>query len=591
MPLTPTRLAPHLPSRRPSTRPTRAPLSISARALLSLSALAALPIGCTPGAPPSAAQREGWPEEVVAYGGSDNLQRWLYEVQAYAQGAYAGAPAFAPLAPGMLAGALGVQSPQAIDLSAPIRWVIAAPSAPAASLPPPPPPKEVRTPTGELLYKSPPLPTPQAPWRALAAFKLTPLAVEGGALSAGVLSPTLWRAVEGQVGVYEPLTTQFDGKIYVKGQWLILSNDEALYARAADALLDSAARPLSPDLRVSVMLRQLRAHRAALDARSGGLLKLSDPALDDLFDSEAASLTLSATRGRVAIALSAPLRGPLKALVEPRLFEPTEALRPLQGNATGLIALNINGVSLKELAARVPELPPAVGALAPAPNLTLALSMNSAFELNGLLSGEEGARAPWLRALLRVLEGAVASARAKDPKAGSMRVSEAEAIDGLRVERLSVGDLPPANTQGATLIDWRAQVAEGELLHTPEATLMSFGPRSHARLAAWRELSKGGGGGLLKREDLKPLLARCPRMAFALYLSPLAVERLGGATPTAEALGGDEGVSLALCARGGEGAGEGGEVGEALVAELSLPVAAARRVVALVLGGGLRLVP
>ena len=98
-----------------------------------------------------------------------------------------------------------------------------------------------------------------------------------------------------------------------------------------------------------------------------------------------------------------------------------------------------------------------------------------------------------------------------------------------------------------------------------------------------------------QREDLKPLLARCPRMAFALYLSPLAVERLGGATPTAEALGGMRGCRW-RCARGGgegagEGAGEAGEVGEALVAELSLPVAAARRVVALVLGGGLRLVP
>ncbi|MBM4291445.1 MAG: hypothetical protein FJ138_08400 [Deltaproteobacteria bacterium] len=439
----------------------------------------------------------------------------------------------------------------------------------------------MRAPNGDLIYKTPPRPAPSAPWRALAALKLTPLAVEGGALSPGVLSPALWSPVEGRPGVYKPLSAQLEGLLHVRGRWLVLSNDEDLYARAADALLAAAARPLSPHVSARLLLRQLKPHRAALDARLGGALRLSDPALDELFEGEELSLTLSAAAGRLALEVAAPLRGPLAALAAPRFFAPADALGALQANATGFVALSLNGVSLKELAARVPELPPALATLAPAPDLTLALALNGALELNGALGGEEGARRPWLRGLLGVLRLSLAEAEGKKAGAAALSVSEAEQIDGRPVERLTVGGLPPSSAPGPRLMDWRAQVKEAELLHAPNATLLSFGPRSHARLSAWREATRGGAGGLLGREDLKPLLARCPRMGFALYLAPLAVERLGGAAPTAEDLGGEEGLSVALCARPAP------EGGEALVGELSLPVGAARRAAALLARGGL----
>ena len=567
--------------RPPPPAAPRARLRAALRATLSASlsaALCASLCACTPpAAPPSAA----WPEEVVAYGGADDLSAWLYAVQAYAQDAYPGAPAFAPLAPGMLAGAFGVQTPQALDLAAPVRWVVAAPAEGAAPpAPPADPSKDVYTPSGELLYKAPAPPPPRAPWRALAALRLTPLAVEGGALSANVLSPTLWRAAEGREGVYEPLTSQFDGKLYVRGRWLILSNDEGLYARAADALIAAAERPLSPHLSARVLLRQLKAHRAALDARSGGLLRLSDPSLDEVFNGDELSLTLSVTAARLAVEVGAPLRGGLAALAAPRLFSPAEALGALQGNATGFVAGSLNGLNLKELAARVPELPRALATLAPAPDLTLALALNSALELNGVLSGPEASRAPWLRAVLSAVQVTLAEAKAKEPSAVSLRVEEAEEIDGLRVERLALGDLPPPSATGPRLVDWRAQVREAELLHAPTATLMSFGPRSHARLAAWREGSRGEAGGLLAREDVKGLTGRCGRMGFALYLSPLVVERLAGATPTAEELGGEEGLAALVCAR------PRAEGGESLVGELSVPVGVARRAVGVFLRGG-----
>ena len=42
------------------------------------------------------------PDEIIAYGGSDDLQAWLFRVQSYAQGAHPNTPPFAMMMPTLI---------------------------------------------------------------------------------------------------------------------------------------------------------------------------------------------------------------------------------------------------------------------------------------------------------------------------------------------------------------------------------------------------------------------------------------------------------------------------------------------------------
>ena len=109
---------------------------------------------------------EALSDDFVAFGGSDDLQAWLFRTQTYAQGAQPSLPPFALMFPSLVASGLGVTLPQVIDLSGPARWLIATPKA-----------EEVKADKAtEELQHSPYLkvtpPKAVSPWRGVVALKV-----------------------------------------------------------------------------------------------------------------------------------------------------------------------------------------------------------------------------------------------------------------------------------------------------------------------------------------------------------------------------------------------------------------------------------
>lgn len=483
---------------------------------------------------------ESLPRDVIAYGGSDDLQAWLLRVQRYAQGAQPSVPPFALMAPNLVASGLGLTLPQLLDLSSPIRWLIASPKE-----------SEPLVKTTEPIKHSPYLTIPgrevRTPWRGVMAVKLSEgVQVEG---LRDALNSSMWSvdgAREGGEALHAvmsaPADTLDEGHMILREGWLFIGNDLALIRRAIPALRKELARPLSDELSLNARLEPLERYLNRAHPERMAELKAKHERLWLTSQATLATLELKVTEGAVSLVFSARHKG--RSPLQRHVIDGSEALSRLPKSVGGFVITSSSLPAWSSLVREYQaELPQLLTLLRPPPKLGLTFALNEQLELSALVTGGGVERGPWLSAFLKALTDGLNIKKAQDeakraissgPKGAQDAVLvKDKPLGGQPVEALKLFGLPQPELDDPTpsLSQLNVQLSEARLLHARDASYFTFGPKSRAYLELWSQLAHAGQLGVEERADLRRFKGELSDLLLMLYLAPPSIDRALGALP------------------------------------------------------------
>jgi len=503
------------------------------------------------------------PDEIVGYGGSDNIQSWLFRLQSYAQGARPNTPPFAMLFPTFLSTGLGITLPQVIDLSKPARWLVA---------PPPRARALAQAQSGDSEPPSPervPSPKSSRAWRGVVALKLR-AGLDRAALKQALLS-SYWDDQAERRGeellhaqMREELAVGDEGHLLLVGEWLFVGNDLKLMRETIPALLRELKRPLSRDFMLTLRLHQLGAYLSeAYPERFNEMNNELDGGLKELWyqaDAELASLELKASNEALQVVVSS--QNSEVSQLSKLTIDGEEPLRSLPRNTGGFLITSAHFPAFEALfKEHKEELPATLKLLKKPPKLGLSFAMNEQLELSGLITGGGAERSAWVKAFVHALQQGLnaehrAQERAERVSSGPMQPQRAvlvkdEPLRGHEVDALKHFGLPQLELEAPSvaLSTFRAQLSEARLRYAPEATYVTFGPQSRAYLELWAELARSQQLGILERSDLKRFKGQLSQLLLMLYLAPPSVDRMLGEAPQGRPQDSDSREGISLIAR------------------------------------------
>lgn len=491
------------------------------------------------------------PEDVIGFGGSDDLQQWLFRVQSYVQGAQPSTPPFALMLPSLVATGIGLTLPQILDLSAPARWLIATP-------------KEGDGKKRQAIQHSPYLTIPEqeipSAWRGVACLKLrSGIQVEG---VKEALNTSMWD-VDGKLEQGEMLHAQMtvasggmdEGHLIIKEGWLFVGNDLKLLRSTMPVLLKELQQPLSKEFFLSARIAPLERYLNRVHPEKLSRLK-GHPDLWSTLYAELATLELKVSAEALELILSSSHQG--SAPLSPYCIDGKEALKRLPRSTGGFVITSSELPAFKSLLQSYQnELPKVLTLLRPPPKLGLTFALNEQLELSALITGGGTERDAWLSGFLKAVQVSLDLNQKQQEtnqfssgplNARNAVLVEDQPLNESKVEALKLFNLPQLDlgeTKSA-LSQINVQLSETRLWHAPDASYVTFGPKSRAYLELWQQLGSGGQLGIVDRADLKRFKGNFSDLLFMLYLAPPSVDRALGKSAQGKPQDpqGREGISL-----------------------------------------------
>ena len=521
------------------------------------------------------------PADVIIYGGVDHLQNWLMALQVYAQHVHKAVPAFAMMTPMLIGSQMGISQPQQIDLSGPIRWFSRSASG------------EIPSQNGGSL----------AQWALSFLFK-----IKSPATFHEALAPSRWAPIE-KGRYYKSLDVNQPGALIIEGPWVIISADggdptskRAIREATARALVAFAKRDFSPHLKVSARptafkkqltrfykkLKDLLLTEGLTPDRASALSITLDRQMELWFKADSVSFILRAHRDRLGIEgrVSASHSPDLSQLFRQLYTDARPTLSAVPQSARGLLFLHLNPLEAQWLSALGQE-----GSLRPSTKGVVYL--DDALELSSIFSGEIDQLRGYIRSGLRELKSLI-ELRLKESTTPKVNIKDSVTLKiGERrfdheLDLLSATAMTSASTSSPNpepIERLIGQLGEVRVLYTPRHSYMTFGARSEAKLNLLYQLNQSDHGGILSRQDFKPLTSLSTKLTALLYISAHSIEETMHKTigltpfnpaPTAPAssptppssASTEEGLSLAL----------GGTESDYFL-RLTLPLGVSRRVI------------
>ena len=468
-------------------------------------------IGCSPkSTPTSTSKRFSLPQSVDLYGGADNLQNWLNQLQSYAQQASPQVPAFTLMVPLFLGQAFGLQNPQQVNLKAPIRWFAQLDS---------------------LSNSNPASAKKQKPPKLALAFKIKdPKTIKTQ------LNPLMWKPIEGQENQYNSINPTQPGQLYLYDQVVVLTND-SLFANEEirQNLVTFIDEPFSQHFKVAAKAKKMWPKvkgffQTAIDQqlKTASNSKKLNQQMQDMFDvysvSKEISFTFEVLSNRLAfqVGLTVDTNHPLSKKWDQYHVDARSLFKGASPLTQGLFfihPLNLDEYVLPFLK-EMGEVP-ADFTLNSSSNNSVLFTVNEQLELNGLIQG----KGPELHQAFKKLTDYFVPKF--NQKAQAQYAVASEKWNDVPVEVLKMTKIPTDQGQKVpSLGDLKVQMSEVRTAYFPERVLMTFGPKSSTQLKKLHALSQNGQGGLYDRADFNELRPLLSKLSILFYLTPKSIHHL-----------------------------------------------------------------
>jgi hypothetical protein len=472
------------------------------------------------------------PDEVMVYGGLDHVQQWLLNSQSYAQTAYSNTPSFAMMLPLLFAQQIGLKNPQALDLTAAMRW-FAIPKSHDS---------ELSLSTKAIVDR----------WDSLILFKLKPTVKKND-----LVNQQLWQKLPGKDYTFNSKLPDQPGVLYLRDSYLILCSQKEQCEQHYTQLIQYAEFMSLKDFTVAMRPQNLPIQKW-IDSLKSQNSKNSELGLTQLLsqlqDVDTFKVMIQSQAKHIALEVQIDL-GDDQVLQDDMAYYTTNAhdsLARIPAQTRGLISvypapfiyiwklIKQQQMILEQLKYSSPD-PMQTWLKKQLQEASLDIwsqhlstfFVDPKLQLSALIKGDAKQLQPLMHQLLTYLKTQLESGewlntkikpkQSNDPL--RVTLNQNQTLHTFPMETLTLLN-PPRKQSQPQLQDLEVQLSEVRALYTPHVTWLGFGPKSQSKVDQLYQLHQvnQGKNSLHNNPGLSDLNHALSRLIFLFYLTPQVIE-------------------------------------------------------------------